>query len=288
MIHDQAAGLRRTLERNQKQAKAISFVSGKGGVGKSHIAVNFSLELCKQGQKVLLIDLDIGMGNIEILLGLHAKRTIVDMLNDELSVYDIIELGPNKLHYIAGGTGLTSLFSIDERKMNYFLQQFHIVAQEYDYIIFDMGAGASQSSIDFILASDECIVVTTPEPTAITDAYSMIKYIIRYEKTMPIYVVMNRTENIKKGLITINQFKKMISKFLHVEVKFLGVLPEDKAVSSAVIHQSPFSLERNKSPIARSIVQLTENYSNRHEGFNLKDTTTFVERLRGLINNKGR
>ncbi|WP_096269872.1 MinD/ParA family protein [Paucisalibacillus globulus] len=289
MIPDQAESLRRKLEiNNVKQAKTISFVSGKGGVGKSNIAVNFSLELCNQGQKVLLVDLDIGMGNVDILLGLQAKKTIVDMLEDELPIYDIMELGPNNLHYIAGGSGLSTLFSINQQKMDYFLMQYNEVIKKYDYIIFDMGAGATHGSIDFVLASDECIVITTPEPTSITDAYSMIKFIIGFKKTMPIYVVLNRSDNVKKGLMTVNRFQKLIAQFLGVNIKFLGILPEDKAVTSAVIRQAPFAIQNNKSNIAKSIKQLTENYRDRQVAINVKESSTFVERLKGLLGNRGR
>jgi flagellar biosynthesis protein FlhG len=290
MIYDQAESLRRKIEttKHELHAKTISFVSGKGGVGKSSIAVNFSIELSSQGKKVLLVDLDIGMGNVEILLGLQANKTIVNMLEDQIPIYDIMEIGPNNLHYIAGGSGLTNLFSIDQLKMDYFLAQYEKVVQMFDYIIFDMGAGATQSSIDFVLASDECIVVTTPEPTSITDAYSMIKYITGFNKEMPIYVVLNRSDNIKKGLMTVNRFQKLISQFLGIEMKFLGILPEDKAVSSAVIRQAPFVIDNSKSAISKSIKQLTDNYQNRLGGNTVKESSTFVERLKGLLSNKGR
>ncbi|WP_026906137.1 MinD/ParA family protein [Paucisalibacillus globulus] len=290
MTHDQAESLRRKIEsnKNTKHAKTISFVSGKGGVGKTNIAVNFSLELCKQGQRVLLVDLDIGMGNVDILLGLQAKKTIIDMLEAKLPIYDIMEVGPNNLKYIAGGSGLSTIFSVDQQKMNYFLMQYEEVVQQFDYIIFDMGAGATHASIDFVLASDECIVVTTPEPTSITDAYSMIKFIVGFKNTIPIYVVLNRSNNVKKGLNTVNRFQKLITQFLGVDIKCLGVLPEDKAVTSAVIKQAPFVMENNKSNIAKAIKQLSENYQERQVKTNVKESSTFVERLKGLLSNRGR
>ncbi|MFS0672454.1 MinD/ParA family protein [Ornithinibacillus sp. 179-J 7C1 HS] len=292
MIHDQAESLRRKLEEASnttiEQAKTISFVSGKGGVGKSNIAVNFSLELCKQGKKVLLVDLDIGMGNVEILLGLQAKRTIVNLMQEQLPIYDIMELGPNNLMFIAGGTGLSDIFSVDKQITNYFLDQYKKVLQTFDFIIFDMGAGATQASIDFVLASDECIVVTTPEPTSITDAYSMIKYIAKHNKKLPMYVILNRSDNIKKGLTTVKRFQKLIEQFLQIDVQFLGVIPEDRAVSAAVIKQAPFTIENGNSRVAQSIKQLSENYLNRQVGTIIKESSTFVERLKGLLTNKGR
>ncbi|MEN2766430.1 MinD/ParA family protein [Ornithinibacillus xuwenensis] len=288
MVYDQADSLRRQLElsKNPREAKTISFVSGKGGVGKTNIAVNFSLELCNQGKKVLIIDLDIGMGNVEILLGLHAKKTIVDMMHDQLPIYDIMEIGPNNLSYIAGGSGLANLFSMDEYKMNYFLEQYQLIVRMFDYIIFDMGAGATQSSIDFILASDECIVITTPEPTSITDAYSMIKHILSYDRTMQLSIILNRSDTTNNGLRTMERFQNVISKFLDVEIKLLGMLPDDKTVSSAVIHQAPFVLANKKSAVAKSLKQLTANYCSSNTTVHNVESTSFVQRLKNLLKNR--
>jgi flagellar biosynthesis protein FlhG len=288
LIHDQADSLRKQLKmmKIQKQAKTISFVSGKGGVGKSNIAVNFSLSLCKKGKKVLLIDLDIGMGNVEILLGLQAKKTIVEMLQDHLPIYDIIEIGPMNLSFIAGGSGLSSIFSMNGEKMDYFLKQYESIIQEYDYIIFDLGAGASQASIDFVLASEECIVITTSEPTSITDAYSMIKHIVSSEKNMPIQIVLNRAESIKSGLRTVNRFQTVIDRFLGIELSLLGILPEDKTVPSAVMKQAPFVLTNEKAPVAKAMKQLVENFVNKELNLKNVQPASFVDRLKNLLKNR--
>src|SRR5690625_6074660 len=161
-MHDQATGLRQKLEMNGnvKQAKTISVVNGKGGVGKSNIAINFSISLLRRQKKVLLIDLDVGMRNVDVLLGLHASRTIIDMFNQGLSIHDITEKGPNGLAYISGGSALADFFTLDQIKMEYFLKQYEALVWMYDYIIFDMGAGVTSDSMFFVLAYDECLVVT--------------------------------------------------------------------------------------------------------------------------------
>src|SRR5690625_2101589 len=239
MKHDQAAHLRRKINHTNKKnhGKTISIVSGKGGVGKSNIAINFSLELMNNRKKVLLFDLDVGMGNIDILLGLQAEYTVIDMLEKRLSVYDIIEHGPYNLAYIAGGSAINKLFSMDEAEANYFLEQYNELQHDYDYIIFDMGAGATNESMFFILASDECFAVTTPEPTSITDAYGMIKHIVNYKPKMPIYIIMNRCSTQKNGQKAMNRFRQVISRFLHIDGHPMGVLPHDKIVSMAVMRQ---------------------------------------------------
>lgn len=284
MINDQATNLRKKLrnQSNDVPAKTISIVSGKGGVGKSNIAVNFTLELLDQQKKVLLFDLDVGMGNIDILLGLQATYTVIDMIQQRLSIHDIVEYGPKNLAYIAGGSGATELFSMTEADADYFLHEYEKLQTEYDYIIFDLGAGASNDSLFFIRASDECIVVTTPEPTSITDAYGMIKHIVNYDQKMPIYIVMNRSTTPRSGQQAVEKFQKVVDHFLDRQVHSLGVLPDDKLVSTAVMRQTPVTILNRRSPIARSIQQMTFTYlglpSKTSQGH-----LTFMQKIRQLF-----
>ncbi|MFD2044121.1 MinD/ParA family protein [Ornithinibacillus salinisoli] len=284
-MHDQAEGLRRKFEMLQqpRQAKTISFVSGKGGVGKSNVALNFSLELCRNGKKVILVDLDIGMGNVEILLGLQANKTIVDMLHDHIPIYDIIETGPCDLAYISGGSGLADVFTMDQEKMAHFFEQYNKLTQLYDYIIFDMGAGATPTSMAFVLAADECIVVTTPEPTSITDAYSMIKHIVTQQSSMPIYVLLNRSTSPKNGLKSLERFKRVIKHFLNFEVKFLGVLPDDQVVTKAVIRQIPYSLYNERAAVSKSLKQLTKSYISDTQESTHNEPSSFIQKFKRLI-----
>ncbi|MFD1037968.1 MinD/ParA family protein [Virgibacillus byunsanensis] len=284
-MYDQAETLRRRLEisKEPKQAKTISIVSGKGGVGKSNIALNFSLELVKMHKKVLLFDLDVGMGNIDILLGLSAEKTIVDMFNDSLSIHEIIEIGPRGLSYVAAGSGLTNFFTMDQKKLDHFFRQYKELVLLYDYIIFDMGAGATQDSILFITASDECLVVTTPEPTSITDAYGMIKHIINNQQNMPIYVIMNRSSTYKSGKKAIERFKRVITQFLHVEIEMLGILPEDKLVSTAVIRQIPYTILNDSAAISKSMTEVTQNYLYNGNPLKKSESFSFVKKLKQLM-----
>lgn len=279
---DQAEKLRRQLNR-QKKGKTISIVSGKGGVGKSNFAINFSIELLNQDQRVLLFDLDIGMGNIDTLLGLHTERTIVDMIEKELPIHDIIETGPQGLAYISGGSSLQSFFKMNQRNRDYFYEQYQQLLNTYDYIIFDMGAGATSESIFFVLASDECIVITTPEPTSITDAYGMIKYIVNNQRNMPIYVVMNRCHLRKSGESSLDKFQQVVLHFLQIKVKKLGILMEDKNVSTAVMKQTPFILMNEKSSISRALKNIVHYYLSEKSGFHHSSPDSFVQKLIQLL-----
>nr|WP_164668978.1 MinD/ParA family protein [Virgibacillus doumboii] len=284
MVHDQAESLRRQVEHTREpgQAKTIAVVSGKGGVGKSNVALNFALELLRHDNKVLLFDLDVGMGNIDILLGLHAEKSIVDMFNNQLTVHDIIETGPRGISYVAAGSGLTDFFTMNQEKRDYFFRQYDELITIYDYIIFDMGAGVTNDSLSFIVASDECIVVTTPEPTSITDAYGMIKHIINRQQSMPVSVIMNRS-SIKNGSQTMERFRLIVEQFLNIKIRKLGILPDDKTVSAAVVRQIPYVLLNEKAAVSRAIKDITIDYlQNGSEAKNQK-SASFVQRLKAFV-----
>jgi len=285
MTYDQAANLRsrlKTPEQTIENAKTISVVSGKGGVGKSNIALNIAIDLSQRDYRVLVMDLDVGMGNIDILVGQHTDNSIVDMLHDNMPIQDIITEGPAGLSYISGGTGFADFFTMDQMKINYFLQEFEKLKRMYDYIFFDMGAGATSDSIFFILASEECILITTPEPTALTDAYAMVKKILYRDNEMSISIIMNRVREIRQGKIILDKFQTIIRKFLHVETHALGILPDDPIVREAVSGQTPFILWKGKAPISKSLRQITEKYTN-GKGLQNKRSSSFVQKLRRLL-----
>lgn len=285
MKYDQAEGLRRRLDNKKtpKQAKTISVISGKGGVGKSNFALNFSLQLIKNQKKVLIIDLDIGMGNIDILMGVRAEKTIINLFEDHLSIHEIIETGPEGLSYIAAGSGLNHFFNMHETDRSYFYEQYMELVEMYDYIIFDMGAGVTEDGLFFILASDECIVITTPEPTSITDAYGMIKHVINKQSRMPIYVIMNRSFGSWEGLKSLQRFNDVVSTFLHVQSRSMGIIPDDKTVTQAVIKQIPYVLFNHKSKASKAIREITINYLKDTKEINGQSSTRFIEKLKQLI-----
>ncbi|MBB3906149.1 MinD/ParA family protein [Anoxybacteroides rupiense] len=261
-MRDQAESLRRLLNHmNQKKAmKAIAVVSGKGGVGKSNFSLNFALTLSKRGFHVLLFDMDIGMGNIDILLGQSTSTTIIDLFERHVSIEELIKKGTGNLSFIAGGTGLTKIFTMDQEKTAYFIEQLQLVSEQYDYFIFDMGAGISEDRLQLLMAVHEIFVITTPEPTSITDAYAAMKYIHLQEKEIPFYLVVNRAQTDQEGRETLQRLKNAMKRFLRREVTGLGVLPEDRIVSKAVARQTPFLLLDPSTKISRAMVELTDRY----------------------------
>ncbi|MFQ3543313.1 MinD/ParA family protein [Halobacillus rhizosphaerae] len=284
-MKDQAEQLRNRLKIRDTPAagKTIAIASGKGGVGKSNFTINFALQLVQLNKKVLIFDLDIGMGNIDILLGVSPRYSIVDLFTKDLTIHDIIELGPNNLSYIAGGAGLANLFQLDESKFEYFQSQFSQLAIAYDYILFDMGAGVSADGLSFISAADEAVVVTTPEPTSITDGYSMIKHLVTKDKNLPIYLLLNRALNVHSGQKAFQRLEKVAEHFLTKTIHSLGVIPEDRSVMQAVAKQIPFCINSPKSKASAAVAGIAKRYvADRIEEKERKESS-FLTKLKRFV-----
>ncbi|PFA67864.1 ATPase [Bacillus sp. AFS015802] len=283
-MKDQAYNLRRKmLLADSEPAKTIAIVSGKGGVGKSNISTNLSILLGKENKKVLLFDLDIGMGNIHILLGSHHSYSIMDYIEEkELEIETIICENIHGISYISGGNGLKNIVEWKEKHIERFFEVMEYAIHKFDYILFDMGAGATKETLEFLLAMDEIIVVTTPEPTSITDAYSMMKYIYLRDGDKPFYLLCNRAEYQNEGLDTITRLQETMRKFLHKEIESLGVLPEDSTVRKAVIHQTPIVVGYPASAMALSLRTMVHHLMGTDEYPNSK-STGFVKSIRKLF-----
>ncbi|KHF39760.1 MinD/ParA family protein [Halalkalibacter okhensis] len=261
-MNDQAENLRRLIEMNDnnKEAKVIAVVSGKGGVGKSNVCLNFAISLSELNKKVAIIDLDIGMGNLDILMGLSPRYHLLDMLENQLSIWDIIEESKVGISYIAGGSGLSKFVQLNDKKRQRFFSQLEQMGHAFDYIFLDMGAGATEESIEFVLAAHEVFIVTTPEPPAITDAYSMLKYIYLQEKEKPLFLIVNRADSEKEGNRTLNNFKHVALQFLDKEIGILGFIPDDATVSKAVKAQTPFVIWSKQAKASMAVSRLASSY----------------------------
>ena len=281
MAYDQAQRLRERLNSLKTEAKSVAVMSGKGGVGKSNFSLNFSLALQKENKRVLLFDLDIGMGNIDILLGESSTYSIVDFFNQDLLLSEIISSGPNGLDYISGGTGLGTIFSMDEQKFQRFLQQLGLLFKVYDFIVFDMGAGISKDSLRFLLSVDEIIVITTPEPTSMTDAYAAIKNVSLNNMTIPFSIVVNRAFNKKIGESTYLRLEQTIRQFLQREVSLLGTIPDDSTIMKAVIEQRPVILYQPNCQASKALMTISRDYLKKKNTIEVvQDEAPFISKLK--------
>lgn len=289
--YDQAATLRAKMEKRERvlpvvysqKAKTLAVISGKGGVGKSNITLNMALALQDKGKKVLLIDLDIGMGNIDILMGNSSSATIIDVLTDRKPLLQSLSVGPKGLRYISGGTGLDVMFQLDQRKWTFFAHELSHALSQFDYVLFDMGAGLSKDQLPFILSAEDILIITTPEPTAIMDAYSAVKHLVLTENKLSMKVAVNRCRDQKEGLDAFARLSRTIHMFLDVQVQFAGSVSDDVIVSKAVVEQVPFFIKSPQAKASRSVRILADALFEREETRHKEDKQTFIEKLSSFL-----
>ncbi|MTI58801.1 MAG: MinD/ParA family protein [Firmicutes bacterium] len=237
---DQAANLRRKVDDKagiNNGSRMIAIASGKGGVGKSNIAVNIGLALGKNNKRVLLMDADLGMANIDVLLGLTAKYNLSHVLHGECSLTDALLQGPGGLDILPGTSGVEELLNIDQRQVKRLISVSSQMGAVYDIILVDIGAGIHSSNINFISVCDEVLIVLTPEPTAIMDAYSLIKILYNHSLDCDIGLLINQVNSQQEGESVTRRMKKVIRDYLDIEVELIGLVPFDKHIRQAVKKQ---------------------------------------------------
>ncbi|MDE0584553.1 MinD/ParA family protein [Planococcus sp. A6] len=264
-MRDQAVQLREKMSRKNtkpsiRNTRVLAVTSGKGGVGKSNFTLNFALALIEQGKSVLIIDVDLGFANIDILFGHAPRETIAGMLDKQLAIEDVIERGPLGLQLIAGGQGFSGLFELDADKMKRFMEQLGSLQGKVDFVLLDTGAGLSENNMRFLLAADEVLLVTTPEPTSVTDAYSVVKMMHAKDSDLAIRLVVNQCTDGKEGRQTAENFAEVAQRFLDKDIRTLGILPSDLHVPQAVKKQEPFLLAHPGSSVSKAMRTLAAQY----------------------------
>ena len=238
--------------------RVIAITSGKGGVGKTNIAVNLAIALQRMGHRVLVIDADLGMANVDVLLGAASRRHLLDLLHPEVALEDVIVETPHGIQYISGGSGIEKALDYDHAEKALLQQKLADCAARADLIIVDTGAGLGRNVMDFILAADEVLLVTTPEPTSLTDAYAVMKAYSIYAVQKNLRLVINRVYEQKESREVVSKLRRAAEKFLHMPVECLGYVFEDTAVTKAVRRQTPLIEADPGSAAARCIEALAE------------------------------
>ena len=254
---DQAENLRRLANKDnsKKKAKIITITSGKGGVGKSNFVVNMGITLHKKGKKVLIFDADIGMGNDDVLMGVLPRYNVFDLLEGK-DINEVVVEGPYGMNLLPGGSGINYIENLEEKERLAFIEKLTSL-DEYDYIFIDTGAGINKNVLAFIACSEETIVITTPEPTSLTDAYSLIKATDHFKLTDTANVIVNRAFSIKDGEETYNKLKRAVDKFLTIKINYLGSISEDRKLVEGVRAQVPFTILYPKCDASRSIERIS-------------------------------
>ncbi|PFP30762.1 cobyrinic acid a,c-diamide synthase [Bacillus sp. AFS073361] len=264
---DQAQSLREYMHRfNDQQQKphtsrVITITSGKGGVGKSNFTLNFALGLKAVGKRVIILDLDLSTANINILMGITPRYSLVEVLHQRKYIRDVIEQGTEGIEYISGGLEIQDLLELDQIKLSFFWSQIQELQTYADFILLDTGAGVSKELVDFILASDETILVTTPEPTAMADSYAVLKTVLHFSQQAPKFrLVVNRAQTYREAAETSRSLQNACSHFLKLHLKTLGCLMEDNHVRQSVRSQTPFFISYPNCSASKSIKQIVYSY----------------------------
>lgn len=273
---DQAEGLRNIIKKKDTQrarqpvgqtARVITVTSGKGGVGKSSISVNLAIALSQRGRRVVVLDADFGLANVEIMLGIHPEYNLTDLMFHGRSITDIITYGPENVGFISGGSGIEEMANLTREQVFHLIHKLGELDRLADVIIVDTGAGIGNTVLEFVAASSEVLLVTTPEPTSITDAYALLKSLNRCSSYSSGQTVVKMIANQVRDSQDANElFKKIgvvVNKFLDIKIEYLGGVPYDPNMSRAVIRQEPIVLSAPRSVTARALNGLADKLVSR-------------------------
>jgi flagellar biosynthesis protein FlhG len=270
-------------------SRVIAVTSGKGGVGKTNFSVNLAVFLRKQNKRVIVFDTDFGLANVEILFGVFPKYNLADVLVNDKPITDVLTEGPLGIKFISAGSGQKELVNITDKQTARLIESMAVLDEMADIIIIDTGAGASNAVVDFIKVANEAIIVTTPEPTSVTDAYALIKTLRDGGKNADdawsgpeLKMVLNRVENAEEGDEVFSKLSRVSQRFLNVEIKYLGCVLDDSYLVKAVKKQQPAIVAFPNSAFAKSIeaigLKLLDIPAEKQT--NLK---SFVKRLTGIF-----
>lgn len=264
---DQAQQLRNIIkDKEQKRkhvARVITITSGKGGVGKSNIAVNLAVQLQRIGKRAIIFDADFGLANVEVMFGATPKYNLGDMIYRGRNIQDIITKGPMGIEFISAGSGISGLNNLNKDQITFFVNNLSNLDEMADFVLVDTGAGIADSVLDFVIASPEALLVVTPEPSSLTDAYSLIKALyanpsFRKEQTQ-IQVVANKVCSEEDGQAVFRKLQTVVDKFLEGNLHFVGMVPRDPAMEKAIRHQNPISIDNPGAPSAEAFAVLADN-----------------------------
>jgi flagellar biosynthesis protein FlhG len=271
---------------NKTNCRIITVTSGKGGVGKTTFTINLALSLAKLGQRVFILDADLGTANVDVLLNLQPRFNLSHLINNEKEIMDIIVEGPGGIHLVPGGSGLQDLADMEEWQFNRLVTSMESLEKYADIILIDTGAGLGKHVINFALAADNLIVITTPEPHAITDAYAIMKVLEEHEYKRTPYLVVNRVESGPEYQEISTRMHRAVSRFLNINMINLGFIPDDYAVPKSNKRLEPFALYNTTTPAAKAVYNIAKNLLNpgkEESATNYKGTANFFSKIKELF-----
>jgi len=257
MLSEQKAAMP-TMAQGNPCTRVIAVTSGKGGVGKTNVVANLAVELARAGKRVLVLDADLGLGNIDVLLGLVPRYTLEDVLCGSHRLSDIILPGPAGIQVLPAGSGLPQLTSLTDSQQLILQSELELTADTVEVLLIDTGAGVSPNVTYFASAAQETIVVISPEPTALTDAYALMKVLCRQHRERRFKVLVNLVKGQREASQTFRKLDRAAERFLNIRLEYLGFIPLDDYLPMAVIEQKAVTELFPCSSASRAFAQLAK------------------------------
>lgn len=241
----------------KRRPRIVAVTSGKGGVGKSSIAVNLGLTLARYGRRVCILDADTGLANVNILLGLRPGRSLEHVLAGECPIEDVMLEAAHGLKVVPGANGISECVNLDPARQQRLVTELSRIEGDFDYLLLDTAAGVSETTLDFLSAAHQVLLVITPEPTSLTDAFSLLKLALRRHPVL-CEVVVNMAANFNEARSVFQRFHGAVAKYLDTDVNFLGFIQRDESMRTAVSLQHPVSLFPETDPSSRPFQRLAD------------------------------
>lgn len=269
------------------KAKVITITSGKGGVGKTSITANLALSLSQKGYRVVIVDADLGLSNIDVVFGIVPRYSLLELIKNEKGILDILCDGPNNIKFLSGGSGVKELVNLDQNSLDSFIANMSLLDHIADFILIDTGAGLSDTVLNFVLSADEVVLIITPEPTSITDAYALVKTVSSVKKNCSLKVLINRAESENEAKSVFNNFSMVADRFLGMKLESLGHLPFDQLFTKSVKLQKPYLISFPKNSTSKLIAEIAEQLISKSDDNENSQSgiKAFINRFVGLFSN---
>lgn len=274
-VHEQA-------DKQHGFSQVLAISSGKGGVGKSTLAVNLSIALSDAGNKVCLFDADTNMANINILLGITPLHTLEHFLKQSFSIDDILVKEAAGIDIIAGASGVADFIQLSLQQQKKLVSGLRCLEKNYDYLLIDTAAGIDETSVSIMLAAPYLLLTITAEPTSLTDAFSVLKILKKYQFHQPVLVIVNMVENRQAAQAIFKRFITALKKYLQIKAYFAGYIVSDKKIPASILQQQPVMLSYPDSKASQCMTRISQRLITLFEKRN-NDTASFSDYFSDLI-----
>lgn len=257
--------------------RLLSVTSGKGGVGKTNISANLGIALSQLGYRVVLFDADLGLANLDVILGANAEYSLHHALDGNMCLGDVIANGPGGIRFLSGGSGVSKLINVSRKRLQNFLLELSQLETSTDVLIFDTGAGVDQRVLTFLRAADEVLIVVTPDPASIADAYATIKVLLRNKKNANIQILMNQVEHERQAEVIYRKLNDIAGHFLEANLSYTGSIRQDSEIVPFIRARHPFVIADPRLKASKDVVMVAKTIAKRTSVF--EDAQPLISRL---------